>query len=96
MSSSRLPDMGNTQTPDGAEHDLYRRPVDGVEPEGERQPSVQIVETGSGPDAGAVRGSAGTDAGTRKTAGPRQMEPAETPLDHLPLWRRANVALAAA
>jgi len=24
------------------------------------------------------------------------MEPAETPLDHLPLWRRANVALAAA
>ncbi|MER1998062.1 MAG: hypothetical protein ABTA24_16415 [Arthrobacter sp.] len=46
--------MGNTQTPDGADHHhYYRRPADGVEPERSMQePSVQIVDDGAAPGGG--------------------------------------------
>lgn len=47
--------MGNTQTPEGADHDFYRRPEDGRE-----ERPVQIVDNGSEPDAGGERvGGAG-------------------------------------
>ena len=57
--------MGNMQTPEGADHHFYRRPEDGRE-----QRSVQIVDDGSGPDAGAERGGgAGTVAADVGRAG---------------------------
>ena len=48
--------MGNTKMPDGADHDFYRRP------EGKEQRSVQMVDQGSGPDAGA-EGVGGAERG---------------------------------
>jgi len=49
--------MGNRQISDGADHDFYRRP------EGKEQRSVQMVDQGSGPDAGAVPGGAAPHSG---------------------------------
>ena len=50
--------MGNTQMPDGADHDFYRRP------DGKEQILVQMVDQGSEPDAGAVPGSAAPYSGS--------------------------------
>ena len=86
--------MGNTQTPGGADHDYYRRPADGIEPEWQRQPSVQIVDDGAG--TGAVPGSAGAAGDGREATEPRPTGPAGSPSGALPFWRRFNVALAAA
>lgn len=77
--------MVNSQTPGGAEHDLYRRPVNGVEPEragtqasgpqrSARHDSVQIVEVGSGGDVAAANGAsvdvgAGADAALARGRG---------------------------
>lgn len=110
--------MGNSQTPGGAEHDLYRRPVNRVEPEhsgtqgsgpqrSARQDSVQIVEVGSGPDAGAANGAsvhvgAGADAafargrGRSGIQGLGQTEPEGVVRAPVPAWQRFNFALAAA
>lgn len=110
--------MGNSQTPGGAEHDFYRRPVNGVEPEhsgtqgsgpqrSARQDSVQIVEVGSGPDAGAANGAsvhvgAGADAafargrGRSGIQGLGQTEPEGVVRAPVPAWQRFNFALAAA
>jgi len=95
--SSMLSEMGNTHTPGGADHDIYRRPVEGMEPQHSvQQPSVQIVEDGSGadavarPDAVAIRDGAGDETT------PRHTEPAGSPLAAVPFWRRFNLALAVA
>lgn len=103
--------MGNAQTPGGAEHDLYRRPANGVEPEhsgtqgsgpqrSARQDSVQIVEVGSGPDAGAANGAsvhvgAGADAafargrGRSGIQGLGQTEPEGVVRAPVPAWQRS-------
>ncbi|KPN19377.1 MULTISPECIES: hypothetical protein [unclassified Arthrobacter] len=86
--------MGNTQTPDGTDYDYYRRPADGIEPEWQRQPSVQIVDDGAG--TGAVPGSAGAAGDGREPMEPRPTGPAGVPPDSLPFWQRFNLALAAA
>ena len=86
--------MGNAQTPGGADHDYYRRPADGIEPEWQRQPSVQIVDDGAG--TGAVSGSAGAAGDGREATEPRPTGPAGAPPDSLPFWQRFNLALTAA
>ena len=50
--------MGNTQTPDGADHDIYRRPGDGA-----AQDAVQIVDDGSVKGPAASGGEYGTHDG---------------------------------
>ncbi|MBF4993286.1 hypothetical protein ITX31_04060 [Arthrobacter gandavensis] len=86
--------MGNTQTPEGADYDYYRRPADGIDRDWERQPAVHIVDDGAAP--GAVPGSAGADGDAREAAAPASVKTAGSQPDTLPFWRRFNVALAAA
>ncbi|MER1995163.1 MAG: hypothetical protein ABTA24_01525 [Arthrobacter sp.] len=83
--------MGNTQTPEGADYDYYRRPADGSERGWERQPAVHIVDDGA--DAGAVPGPAEAEGDAREATAPA---PADSQPVTLPFWRRFNVALAAA
>ncbi|MEB7503957.1 hypothetical protein [Arthrobacter koreensis] len=88
--------MGNTQTPEGADHDFYRRPEDGRE-----QRPVQIVDDGPVPDAGAERVggasavAAGVSAGTEDRAAldARDQTPQSFPA---PPRSRFNYSLAAA
>lgn len=95
--------MGNTQTPEGADHDFYRRPEDGRE-----ERPVQIVDDGPVPDAGAERGGGagavaagagrapdGVSAGTQDRAAldTRGQTPQSFPV---PPRSRFNYSLAAA
>lgn len=103
--------MGNTQTPDGADHEYYRRPADGMEPQrsvpprSARQDSVQIIEDGSGPDAGARLAGAGVpqrasvtgpDAGSWPDTGDTAAAGAGRVPQSNSGWRRLNPYLAAA
>ncbi|MSR98511.1 hypothetical protein FYJ28_06685 [Arthrobacter sp. BL-252-APC-1A] len=94
--------MGNTHTPEGAGHDYYRRPADGVEPQRSMQmPSVQIVDDGAG-NGGSVHVGAGADAagaGGSERSGIQELgqaEPAGAVPAPVPVWQRFNFALTAA
>ena len=92
--------MGNTSKSDGSDHDYYRRPANGVEPQWEQQPAVQVVDDGAGPggaarpsraETGGAGSRGGAAAGLRERPGPAGGVPAP-----VAPWRRFNIALAAA
>lgn len=89
--------MGNAHPPDGADHDYYRRPADGVEPERSMQmPSVQIVDDGAGGHTGAGAGTGHASSGETAARGHAKRSAEEAPSTPVPFWKRFNLALAAA
>lgn len=79
--------MGNTAKSNGADNDFYRRPTDGVEPQWEQQPAVQVIDDGAGP--GSAAGPA-TDLRPGPAAAPRVSDHDE-PAQGLPAPPRRRI-----